>query len=48
MNQATVNIAVVNIVTVIIATDATTMINNLTIVIKMIGATITLEATTRT
>jgi hypothetical protein len=48
MNQATINIAVINITTIIKATDATVMINNPTIVIKTISAMIALEATTRT
>jgi hypothetical protein len=48
VNLATVNTAVVNIATIIEATDATAMIDNLTIVIKTIGATIALNARTRT
>jgi hypothetical protein len=48
MNQATVSIAVRNIVTIIKATNATTMIDNLAIVIKTIGVAITLKVTTRT
>jgi hypothetical protein len=48
MNQATISIAVVNIGTIIKATDATAMINDLTIIIETIGAMIALEATTRT
>jgi hypothetical protein len=48
VNQATVNIAVVNIATTTKATDATAMINNPTNVIKMINATIALDAMTRT
>jgi hypothetical protein len=47
-NQATVNIAVVTIATIIEATNTTTMIDDPTIVIKTIGATIALEVTTRT
>jgi hypothetical protein len=47
MNQATVSIAVVNIATIIKVTDATAMIDDPTIVIKTIGAMITLKATTR-
>jgi hypothetical protein len=48
VNQATVNIAVVNIATITEATNMTAMINNPTIVIEMIGATIILNVTTRT
>jgi hypothetical protein len=48
MNQATVSIAVVNIATIIEATDATAMIDNPTIVIKTIGVTIALKVTTGT
>jgi hypothetical protein len=48
MNQATFNIAVVNIATTIKATDATMMIADLTIVIKTIDTTIALDAMTRT
>jgi hypothetical protein len=48
VNQATINIAVVNIVTIIKATIATAMINDPTIVIKTIGTTIVLDTTTRT
>jgi hypothetical protein len=48
MNQATVSIAVINIATIIKATNVTAMIANLTIIIEMINATITLDATTRT
>ncbi len=47
-NQATVNIAVVNIAATIKAIDANAMINDPTIAIKMIGATIALGATMRT
>jgi hypothetical protein len=46
MNQATVNITVVTIATVIEVTNATAMINDPTIIIKMIGAAIALGATT--
>jgi hypothetical protein len=48
MNQATINIAVVNIMTTIKATNATAMIDNPTIIIEMIDATIALNAMTRT
>jgi hypothetical protein len=48
VNQATVNIAVVTTATIIEATDAIAMIANLTIVIKTIDATITLDVMTRT
>jgi hypothetical protein len=48
VNQATINIAVVNITTTIEATDATAMINNPTIVMKTINTRIALDATTRT
>jgi hypothetical protein len=48
VNQATVNIAVINIATIIEATNATAMIDDLTIIIKMIGAMIALDAATRT
>jgi hypothetical protein len=48
VNQATVNIAVVNILTTIKATDATVMIDDLTIIITTISATIALNAMTRT
>jgi hypothetical protein len=48
MYQATISIAVINITTAIEATDATAMIANLTIIIKTINATITLDVTTRT
>jgi hypothetical protein len=48
MNQATVNITVINIATIIKATNATAMIYNPTIIIEMIGATIALDETTRT
>jgi hypothetical protein len=48
VNRATVNIAVVNIATIIEATNATAMIDNPTIIIKTIGATIALNVTTRT
>jgi hypothetical protein len=47
VNQATVNITV-NIATTIEAANATAMINDPTIVIKMIGATIAFNATTKT
>jgi hypothetical protein len=47
MNQATVNIAVVTIMTIIETTDAIAMINDPTIIIKTISATIALDATTR-
>jgi hypothetical protein len=47
VNQATDNIAVVNIATTIEATNATAMIDNLTTIIKTIGATIALDAMTR-
>ncbi len=48
MNQATINIAVVNIGTINEATGVTAMIYNPTIVIETIVATIALHATTRT
>ena len=48
VNQATVNIAVVNTATIIKVTDATAMIDNPTIVIQTIGAMITLDAMART
>jgi hypothetical protein len=48
VNQATINIAVVNIATTIKATDMPMMVDDLIIVIKTIGATITLNAMTRT
>ncbi len=48
VNQATVNIAVVNIATTIKATDGTVMIDDPTIVNEMIGATITLNPRTKT
>jgi hypothetical protein len=48
MNQATVNIAVINIATTIKAANATTMINDPTIIIETIGTTIVLNATTGT
>jgi hypothetical protein len=48
MNQATISIAVVNIMTIIKATDATVTIANPIIVIKTINATIVLDMTTRT
>ncbi len=48
MNQATGNIAVVNIVITIEATNATAMIDDSTIVIEMIVATVVLNAMTRT
>jgi hypothetical protein len=47
VNQATVNIALINIATIIEGTDATVMIDDPTIVIKMICAAIVLDATTR-
>jgi hypothetical protein len=47
MNQATINIAVVNIASTIKATDATAMIDNPTIAIKTVKATNALDATTR-
>jgi hypothetical protein len=48
MNQATVNIIVINILTTIKAINVTAMIDDPTIVIETIGATIALNATTRT
>jgi hypothetical protein len=48
VNQATINITVVNIATTIEATDATTIIEDPTIAIKTINTTIALNATTRT
>jgi hypothetical protein len=48
MNQATVNIAVVNIATIIKATNATAMIDDPTIIIKTIGTTIARDVLTRT
>jgi hypothetical protein len=48
VNQATINIAVVSITTIIEATDAAAMIDDPTIIIKTIGATIALNVTTRT
>jgi hypothetical protein len=48
MNQATVNIAVITIPTIIKATNATAMINDPTILIEKIGVMIALDATTRT
>jgi hypothetical protein len=48
MNQATINIAVINIVTIIKATNATAMIDNPTIVIKTIGIAVALEVMSRT
>jgi hypothetical protein len=48
MNEATIKIAVVNIAAIIKATKATTMINDPTIIIKTIDATIALNAMTRT
>jgi hypothetical protein len=48
VNQATVSIAVVNIATIIEATDATKKIDDPTIVIKTIDATIALKVTART
>jgi hypothetical protein len=48
VNQATVNIAVINIATTIKATNATAMIDNLTIVIETIDSMIVLAAITRT
>ncbi len=47
VNQATVNIVVINIATIIKATNATATITNSTFVINTINATITLNATTR-
>jgi hypothetical protein len=47
VNQATVNITVVNITTITKATNVTAMIDDPTIVIKRIGATIVLNALTR-
>jgi hypothetical protein len=48
VNQATIIIAVGNIVTIIEATNATAMINNPTVVIETIGIAIALKVTTRT
>jgi hypothetical protein len=48
VNQDTINIAVVNIATMIEATNATAMIDNLTILIETIDATIALNVTTKT
>jgi hypothetical protein len=48
VNQATVNITGITIGTIIKATSATLMIKDQTIVIKTIGATIALNATTKT
>ncbi len=48
MNQANINIAVINIMTIIKTTDVTAMINDPTIIIKTIDTTIALNATTRT
>ncbi len=48
MNLATINITVVNILTTIEASDTTTTINDSTIVIETIGATIALNAMTKT
>jgi hypothetical protein len=48
MNQATVNIAVVNIAAIIEVTNVVAMIANPTIVIKTINTMIALNATTRT
>jgi hypothetical protein len=48
VNQANVSITVINIATIIEATNSIAMINNPTIIIETINATIALEVTTRT
>jgi hypothetical protein len=47
VNQATISIAAVTTATIIEVTNTIAMITNLTIVIKMVDATIALNVTTR-